>query len=225
MEALLSHRSDPGQVPVECNEGGNHLNHFNVTFLEGGLIMCKKLVFLVSPILLLVLAGNAVAQLDPAAVTDGHVFLFENVAGTQVPDDSSNSAPATSTIVGDPQVVAGMAGGNALQFDGVDDGIDIPDSAFINVTNGPWANRTIVAVFKCDDVDKTTKQTIFEEGGNTRGMTFYIHEGLLYAAAWNRAEYNWDGAWLSTPIESNNWYGVAMVIRDGAEAVDRSSGR
>ncbi|TKJ33813.1 MAG: hypothetical protein CEE38_19510 [Planctomycetes bacterium B3_Pla] len=182
--------------------------------------MCKKLVFLVSPILLLILAGNAVAQLNPAAVTDGHVFLFENVAGTQVPDDSSNSAPANSTLVGDPQVVAGMAGGNALQFDGVDDGIDIPDSAFINVTNGPWANRTIVAVFKCDDVDKTTKQTIFEEGGNTRGMTFYIHEGLLYAAAWNRAEYNWDGAWLSAPIESNNWYGVAMVIRDGAEAVE-----
>ena len=42
--------------------------------------MCKKLFFLVSPILLLVLAGNAVAQIDPTSVTDGHVYLFENVA-------------------------------------------------------------------------------------------------------------------------------------------------
>jgi hypothetical protein len=180
--------------------------------------MFEKLFFLASFILILALAGNAGAQLDPAAVSDGHVYLLDDVSGGQVPDDSANSN--TGTIVGDPQVIAGMAGGNALQFDGVDDGVDIPDSANINVTGGPWQNRTVVAVFKCDDVDKTTKQTIFEEGGNTRGMTFYVHEGLLYAAAWNRAEYNWDGAWLSTPIESGIWYGVAMVVRDGAEAVE-----
>jgi len=180
--------------------------------------MCKKLLFLTSFIVMLAMAGNAGAQLDPAAVSDGHVYLLDDVSGGQVPDDSANNN--TGVIVGDPQVVAGMAGGNALQFDGVDDGVDIPDSQYINVTGGPFPNRTVVAVFKCDDVDKTTKQTIFEEGGNTRGMTFYVHEGLLYAAAWNRAEYNWDGAWLSTPIESGVWYGVAMVIRDGGDAVE-----
>ena len=48
--------------------------------------MCKKLIFLVSLTLLLVLAGSAVAQLDPASVTDGHVYMFENVVG-DVPDD------------------------------------------------------------------------------------------------------------------------------------------
>ncbi len=178
--------------------------------------MCKKFVFLVSFILPLVLAGNAMAQLDPTTIDTGHVYLFEDVGGN-VPDDSANSN--SGTIVGDPQVVAGIRG-NALQFDGVDDGVSIPDSGFINTTSGPWPNRTIVAMFKCDDVDKPGKQTVFEEGGTTRGLTIYVSEGLVYGAAWNRAEYNWDGAWLTAPIESGNWYGVAIVIRDGAEAVE-----
>jgi len=180
--------------------------------------MCKKLFFLISFIFLLVPAGTAPAgKIDPAIVETGHVYLLDNVSGSEVPDDSTNSN--TGTIVGDPQVVDGL-GSPALQFNGENDGIDIPDSQYINVTSGPFPNRTVVAVFRCDDVDKSTKQTIFEEGGNTRGMTFYVHEGLLYAAAWNRAEYNWDGAWLSTPIGSGEWHAVAMVIRDAGEAVE-----
>jgi len=179
--------------------------------------MFKRFICLISFIVMLALAGNVTAdKIDPASVTDGHVYLFDNVSD-DVPDDSANSN--TGTIVGDPQVVDGL-GGKALHFDGDGDGIDIPDSQYINVTGGPFPNRTIIAVFRCDDVSKTTKQTIFEEGGNTRGMTFYVHDGLLYAAAWNRAEYNWDGAWLSVPVGSGEWHTVAMVIRDAGEAVE-----
>ena len=179
--------------------------------------MCKKLIYLIPFMLVLGLADNATAQLDPAAVTTGHVYLLEDISGGQVQDDSANSL--AGTIVGNPQVVDGLKG-KALQFNGVDDGVNIPDSGFINVTNGPWPNRTVVAMFKCDDVDKPGKQTVFEEGGTTRGLTIYVSEGLVYAAGWNRAEYNWDGAWLSAPIESGNWYGVALVIRDATEAVE-----
>ncbi len=178
--------------------------------------MCKKLIFLVSPVLLLVLVGNAVAQIDPATVDTGHVYLFDDVSGSQLPDDSANSN--TGTIVGDPQVVDGL-GSKALHFDGVDDGITIPDSGFINTTNGPWPNRTVIAVFKCDDVTKQEKQTIFEEGGRTRGLTIYVFDGQVYVGGWNRAEYDWNpGSWISAPIGSGNWYAVALVIRDGAEA-------
>ncbi|MBN2312519.1 MAG: hypothetical protein JXM79_01230 [Sedimentisphaerales bacterium] len=179
--------------------------------------MCKKIVILTS-IVMLALAGHVMAQIDPVTVDDGHVYLFDNVSGAQVEDDSANNNAAT--IVGDPQTVEGMKS-NALYFDGVDDGIHLADSDFINVNAGPFPNRTVVAVFKCDDVDKPgTKQTIFEEGGTTRGMVTYVSEGELYVAAWNRAEYMWDGAWLSTPILSNAWYAVAMIIRDGTEAVE-----
>jgi hypothetical protein len=180
--------------------------------------MCRRSICFISFILVLGLVGNAMAQIDPATVTTGHVYLFDNVTATDLPDDSANSN--TGTIVADPQVVDGLKG-KALQFDGVDDGIQIPDSDFINVNNGPWPNRTVVAVFKCDDVTKQDKQTIFEEGGRTRGLVIYVFGGQVYVGGWNRAEYNWNpGSWLSAPINSNQWYTVALVIRDGAEAVE-----
>jgi hypothetical protein len=174
--------------------------------------------FLISLALLLLLTGNAMAQIDPATVDTGHVYLLNDVSGTDVQDDSANNN--TGTIVGNPQVVTGL-NSNALQFDGVDDGITIPDSEFINITGGPFPNRTIIAVFNCADVDKPEKQTVFEEGGRTRGLTIYVHEGLAYVGGWNRAEYDWNpGSWISTPIGSNEWHAVALIIRDGDEAVE-----
>jgi hypothetical protein len=161
------------------------------------------------------LVGDASAQIDPATVETGHVYLLEDVVDINVPDDSANDN--TGTIVGDPQVVDGLKG-KALQFDGVDDGIDIPDSNFINVNAGPWLNRTVIAVFKCDDVTKQEKQTVFEEGGLTRGLTIYVFDGEVYVGGWNKSDYEpqWNpGSWISAPINSNQWYAVALVIRDG----------
>jgi len=174
--------------------------------------MCKKLIFLVSPILLLVLADNATAQLDPASVTDGHVYLFEDV-GTDVPDDSANTH--TANLIGNPQVVDGLKG-KALQFNGTSDGVHIPDAAGINTST--HQNHTVVAVFKCSDVGKSEKQCVYEEGGSTRGLTIYVHEGLVYAAAWNRADYTpqWNpGTFISAPISSNQWVAVVAVLRGG----------
>ncbi|MBC8471886.1 MAG: hypothetical protein H8D56_20695 [Planctomycetes bacterium] len=176
--------------------------------------MCKQLFFLVSLILLLVPAGNAMAQLDPASITDGNVYLFENVGG-DVPDDSANSN--TANLVGNPQVVDGLKG-KALQFNGVDDGVHIPDAATVNLSTNQ--NRTVVAIFKCTDVTKPEKQVVYDEGGTTRGLTIYVHEGLVYAGGWNLSDYTpeWTGTYLSTPISSGAWYGVAMVLRDGGAA-------
>jgi len=151
---------------------------------------------------------------DPAAVTDGHAYLFEGGS----PDDSSPLAH-NLPVVGAPQTVQGL-NGDALQFDGAADGLNVPDSASINDGAGPYGTRTVIAVFRCDDVDKPGKQTVFEEGGTTRGSNIYVSEGLLYVSAWNRAEYNWNGEWPSMPIESGEWYVAAMVIRDGGEAVE-----
>ncbi len=177
--------------------------------------MCKKINFLVSPILLLVLAGNTMAQIDPATVGTGHVYLFDDVSGSELQDDSANNN--TGTIVGNPQVVDGL-NGKALQFDGVDDIIRIPDSPNIN-SGGPWTNRTVIALFKCDDVTKEGKQTVYEEGGRTRGLVIYVFEGEVYVGGWNRSDYTpqWNpGSWISAPISSNQWVAVALVIRDGA---------
>jgi hypothetical protein len=166
----------------------------------------------------LLMSGLSFAKIDPATVKDGHVYLLDNVVDNKVPDDSANDNKGI--IVGNPQLVPGLSG-MALKFDGVDDGVHIPDSDKINVTSGPWPNRTVMAVFNCADVSRTdTKQTVFEEGGRTRGLVIYVFDGKLWVGGWNRAEYNWNGAWISTPIESNRWYSVALVIRDGKDAVE-----
>jgi hypothetical protein len=170
-------------------------------------------------IICLLLQGLCLAQsavpFDPSTITDGHVYLFEGGA----PTDATPQAHDLP-IVGAPQTVQGL-NGDALQFDGAADGLNLPDSEFIN-TGGTaiFPNRTVIAVFKCDDVDAPGKQTVFEEGGTTRGSNIYVSEGLVYVAAWNRAEYNWDGEWPSAPIESGEWYVAAMVIREGGEAVE-----
>jgi hypothetical protein len=174
--------------------------------------MCKKSFYFISLVLVLSIACNAMAQLDPASITDGHVYLFEDV-GTDVPDDSANTH--TANLIGSPQVVDGLKG-NALEFNGIDDGVHIPDAAAINMST--HQNHTVIAVFKCADVDKSEKQCVYEEGGSTRGLTIYVHEGLVYAGAWNRADYDpqWNpGTFFSAPISSNQWVAVAAILRDG----------
>ena len=132
--------------------------------------------------------------------------------------DSSKKG-LNGNIVGDPEAVDGIAG-KALQFNGEDDGIKIPDSLDIN-TGGPYTNRTVAALFYCDDVGiKDRKQVIFEEGGATRGLVIYVFDGKVYGGGWNRAEYNWNGEWPSADIKSKRWYHVGIVIRDASGKVE-----
>jgi hypothetical protein len=81
-------------------------------------------------------------------------------------------------------------------------------------------NHTVVAVFKCSDVDKPEKQVVYDEGGTTRGVVIYVHEGLGYVGGWNLSDYTpeWTGTFLSYPIASNQWMSVAAVLRDSGPA-------
>ena len=122
-------------------------------------------------------------------------------------------------FTGKPQAVDGISG-KALKFNGKSDGIKFPDSADIN-TGGPYTDRTVAALFNCDDVKiDDRKQVIFEEGGATRGLIIYVHGGKVYVGGWNRAEYNWKGAWPFAEVKSKRWYHVGLVIRDGAAKVE-----
>lgn len=158
--------------------------------------------------------ANLSFAIEPEDVTDGHVWLFDD---GEARDSTNNNL--SGNIIGSPKSVPGLSG-DALEFNGANDGIHIPDSAKINVTGGPWSDRTVMVVFSCSDVSKREKQTIFEEGGRTRGLTIYVFDGEVYVGGWNRAEYNWNGEWISEPIKSDTWYSAALVIRDGAEKVE-----
>lgn len=163
-------------------------------------------------VLLMLTAVSIYAARDEATVQAIWNFDEGDAADTSGKD-------VNGTLVGDPEIVDGIVG-KALQFDGVDDGVKLPDSNGLN-TGGPFMNRTIAAYFKCSDVSITDhKQTIFEEGGRTRGFVVNVFDGKVYVGAWNRAEYQWAGAWPSADIESNRWYHVALVLRDTINAVE-----
>ena len=152
------------------------------------------------------------AQRDEATVAANWTFNDGSAKDTSKKGLDGNFA-------GKPQAVDGIAG-KALKFNGKSDGIKLPDSIDIN-TGGPYTNRTVAALFNCDDVGvKDRKQVIYEEGGATRGLIIYVHDDKVYVAGWNRAEYNWNGAWSSADVKSKRWYPVGLVIRDARDKVE-----
>lgn len=173
-----------------------------------------RFIFILSVLLMCVAAATYAAR-DEATIEG--VWNFDE--GNAI--DTSGKG-LDGTIVGNPEVVDGIVG-SALLFDGVDDGVKLPDSPGINTIAQPdfYTDRTIACYFKCTDVDiPEQKQTIFEEGGRTRGLVINVFEGDVYVAGWNRAEYQWDGAWPFAAVESGVWYHVALVIREGDAAVE-----
>ncbi len=171
------------------------------------------LVFCIGMLLsMFIFCSSIEAQRDEATVAG--IWNFDDGSANDTSNQSLNGI-----IVGKPESEKGIAG-QALRFNGEGDGIKIPDSPRINITN-IFTNRTVAAIFNCDDVNKKQKQVIFDEGGRTRGLVIYVFEGEVYVGGWNRAEYNWNGEWLSAEIKSNTWYQVGLVIRDGSGKVEK----
>ncbi len=156
--------------------------------------------------------GQTLVPMAPATLTDGHVYLLEDET-----DSSANNN--TGVIMGAPLVVDGLSG-KAMQFNGTSDGMQMPNSATINLST--HQNKTVIAVFNCADVSKSAKQVVFEEGGTTRGMNIYVHEGQAYAGGWNPADYTpqWPGTFFSAPIESGQWHVVVGILRSGGAGLE-----
>jgi hypothetical protein len=88
----------------------------NNTFFEGGLIMCRQLIYFISFILVLGLtAGTVVADMVA-------YYPFDEGSGNTATDLSGNGYDGT--LNGEPQWTAGYLAG-ALDFDGTDDYVEI----------------------------------------------------------------------------------------------------
>ncbi len=85
-------------------------------FDKGGVIMCRKLIYLVSAVLVLSMAGNASADLVVQ-------WSLDEGSGTTAHDFSGNGNDGT--LNGDPQWATGKIGG-ALEFDGTGDYVEVP---------------------------------------------------------------------------------------------------
>ncbi len=108
----------------------------------------------------------------------------------------------------------------ALNFDGINQYVEILNSNDLNTGSNNHTHKTIEAWFSVNNKDTTSiKQTIYEQGGTVRGLNIYIYEGSLYVGGWNEPnnESNWDpGTFLSTSsIMNNTWYHVALTLQGG----------
>jgi hypothetical protein len=126
----------------------------------------------------------------------------------------------TDTGNGDLTISVASGDQNALEFDGVDDYVGVGDTPDIN-TGGPYPDRTIEAWFYCEDVNKSTHQVIWEEGGGSRGFNIYLYNGALYVGGWNRNETGWTGSWPSTSnVSSQRWHHVTLRLENGNDNVE-----
>ena len=100
--------------------------------------------------------------------------------------------------------------GGAVRFDGVNDVIKIADSSDINI--GTQLERTISFWFRAEDASDSGTQVLYEEGGGTRGLNFYLEAGKLYFGGWNNNENGWGESYLSTPLNDDEWHHVAIVL-------------
>mgnify|MGYP001169370496 CR=1 FL=1 len=95
--------------------------------------------------------------------------------------------------------------------------IYIPNHSDINL--GVHSARTIELWFMVEDKFFDAKQTLYEEGGSTRGLNIYINsDGKLYGGGWNKNESKWDGDWINTSsnaITNNQWHHVALTLNGG----------
>lgn len=132
----------------------------------------------------------------------GH-WRLDEVAGVIAEDASGSGNPGT--LVGgsnfSANATAGTFGGG-LQFDGVDDSVDIPalDLNTNAMTITAWVRRTGTQV--------AWAGLVFSRAGNTTaGLNFGTAHELRYH--WAQAQFNWSSGLV---VPNNQWTFVALVV-------------
>ena len=129
---------------------------------------------------------------------------------TLVDADGGTDTGSVSIVVRDPN---SLPAGNIVLDHSTGASTGVPDTQGVNA-GGPWAQKTTFVRFETD-ADVTTRQTIYEQGGGTRGINIYIEAGQLHMAIWNYGEENWGYKEVTTAISGNENY-VAAFEFDGA---------
>lgn len=145
-------------------------------------------------------------------ILDGSPVAYwplHDTSGTNIVNEGIDGSAIDGTSVGGPTLDAGalyIGGGTSIDFDGVNDGISIPDSADINT--GTYAQRTVELVFNADDV--TTRQVLYEEGAAVNGLTIYLDSGRVYITG--EDDGNWVDADIHASVSTGTTYHVAFVF-------------
>jgi len=149
--------------------------------------MCRRLVYLVSVVLLLSVATDVSADLV------GH-WRFDEGSGTTASDASGNGNHGT--LQGDPQWVAGRIGG-ALEFNGVDSMIDIPYAPDMTPSEG----ATMAAWVYPTDTSRSCIVGQYE-GYGVALMTGLQLKSVIWGADWVMSD---------VTIPEQEWSHIAMT--------------
>jgi len=143
---------------------------------------------------------------------DGDVDLWSDKSGqgNHASETTSGSQPSIDA--------GGINGRTAIGFDGSNDGLDVADDATLN-TGGPYAGKTLMMAFRTGS-DVTGRQVLYEQGGGTRGINFYILNGELYLNGWNLAETVWGPSFAKAAVTANTTYVATFVIDQAAGTVE-----
>ncbi len=165
-----------------------------------------------------------------SGTTSGVTYIGSGTGGTVLssyPDFPMIDTTPYENLLTNASAVSGSYDNYALDFDGSNDFVAIPNSNDINTGSNNHSQKTIEAWFSVNDKSVTSrKQTIYEQGGTVRGLNIYVYGGSLYVGGWNEpnSESNWNpGTFLSTnAIENNSWYHVALTL-DGGSSVTNNA--
>ncbi len=102
--------------------------------------------------------------------------------------------------------------GSSFTFDGINDQINIPNSALINTDNAGYPLRTVEMVFEAGNTNG--RQVLYEEGGTGNAFSMYIDNGRLYVAARDAGDFGPFN--ISIEIEAGQAYHAAFVFDSGA---------
>ncbi|MHC4587366.1 MAG: LamG domain-containing protein [Planctomycetota bacterium] len=172
-------------------------------------MMCRKLTYLVSFVLVLVLVSNVSAGLV------AH-WEFDEGSGTTTVDSSGNGHDGT--LLGDPQWVAEMIGSGALSFDGSDGLVDIGHDESLDMmeelTITAWVNVSDLSTYYflvCKQPSGTAGDNYpgnyeFRTEANTGDLQF----GHQEAEGEQYTFYN-----SETSITAEQWYHVAVSFTKG----------
>jgi hypothetical protein len=107
-----------------------------------------------------------------------------------------------------------IAGQPVLYFDGVNEMLRISNTNDINSAY-VYNEKTLMVIVKTSD-DITSRQMIYEEGAQVRGINIYIQDGKVYFGAWNLysggAETWWGFYALDYDIEVNKDYMFTLKL-------------
>jgi len=164
--------------------------------------MSKKLIYLVCFVLVLSIAANASAELV------GH-WRFDEGSGTTAYDMSVYGNDGT--LQSDPQWVGGKFG-PALQFDGVDDFVEVPHADILTVDNEvtvmAWINTS-----RHDGPPGQGYQGIVAKSNGPRSYSFYTQSaGTLHFSTAGV------GSSSSAQVPLNEWVHVCAMVVGGQHA-------